>query len=144
MAPSRWTAVLWGLTLFGAACAHGPSTQRQQAYFECAKVPVSVAQANLQRGGYKLAETEDPTHIQTGWTEYKVRQDGAQQHMMFRIKADATKSGLLFSIWAPIEDGEMAWQGITEHQLKEDTHRALLNKIRRDVCGGTADFFEDP
>lgn len=126
------------------ACAHGPSAEHQQAYFECARVPMRVAQANMQKSGYKLGKSEDPAHAETGWTEYKIAQDGAHQKLMFRLKADASKSGLRFSIWAPTKDGEMAWEGVTERQLKEDTYRALLNKIRRDVCGGTGDFFEAP
>lgn len=138
-------AIGW-VVLAPVACAHGPSPEARASYFDCRETTVPNAMANLEAAGYRLAAPDDPNHVETGWTEFELTQDDVHQQLMFRIKVDAAGEGLRFSIWESSTEaqGERPWTEVTEYQVKEDTSRALLNRVRRDVCGGEPEFFRAP
>lgn len=127
-------------------CAHAPTAAAQAAYFQCEGASMAQVRGHLGAAGYKLAPAVDDTYGETGWTEFDVVQDAVKQQLTLRLKIEAATPGPRFSIWQSTADaqGEREWSEITEYQVKEDTYRALLNKIRKDVCGTPADYFEAP
>ncbi len=127
-------------------CAHAPTAAAQAAYFQCEGASMAQVRGYLGQAGYKLAPAVDDTYSETGWTEFEVLQDAVKQQITLRLKIEPAAQGAGFSIWQSTADaqGEREWGEITEYQVKEDTYRALLNKIRKDVCGTSADYFKAP
>ncbi len=143
----RSLGILAAVVLGGLqGCAHAPSAAAQAAYFQCEGASMAQVRGHLGTAGYQLAPAVDDTYDETGWTEFEVLQDAVKQQLTLRLKIEPAPQGTRFSIWQSTADaqGEREWSEITEYQVKEDTYRALLNKIRKDVCGKPADYFEAP
>lgn len=131
------------LTVACSACAHGIGADQQKAYFHCPGIIIDTAVENLAGNGYKLAEQEGDTFAETGWTEFKMGTNrGSREYLTLRIKVEATAGGVTFTAWEPTQTGEVPWDFISQRQVADPVYKTLLNKIRRDVCGGTGDFFE--
>ena len=70
----------------------------------------------------------------TGWRAIPGR--GAR-HYSARLVASATDHGLRFSIYQRAAAGEWQWTTIDRAQVRDAESRSLLNRYRRNACGGS-------
>lgn len=131
----KTACILFTLGLGG--CAHGPAGDVAQASYDlCPGTSLTAAEANLGKAGYKLAPAPaTPGTLETGWNEFETRQGDATGTSSLRVKVQGAEGGVRFSIWAADGAGEVRWDTLTPEQVKDDVARALLNRIRKDVCG---------
>lgn len=130
--------------LLGAACAHAPSPEQREAYFTCPGVSVDEAAKNLGRAGYAVADRAHGAPVSTGWAEYELTQDGVTETLSFRLDAQPAGPNTTFTLVEAGPGGDTPWDEVTERQVAAAPYRALLNKLRRDVCGDDADYFPAP
>lgn len=143
----RWAGLAAGsLAAAGLlACAHGPSpAERRQAYFTCPGITADVAAENLERAGLAFEARERGAAVKTGWIEAAVEQAGVTEDLSFYIRADNEGSDVRFSIVLANPSGESVWDEVTAAQVEAEPYRALLNRLRRNVCGSTGEYFPAP
>jgi hypothetical protein len=130
------------LALALTACAHGGGAAAAPDYFTCPGVGVDDAAARLGVAGYALAERSPGAPAKTGWTDFDLAQGEAREGLSFRLEVVRAEGGVHFSVFEPSAQPDgVQWTVVTPEQEEDPLSRALLNKIRRDVCGTSDDFF---
>ena len=130
------------LLVAGCAWRQIPAEQ-QQAYFDCRGIVVDTASENLQRAGYITDWREGDQGIETKWTSFTIYRGSDPRTLFLRYVVQAAEEGVTFQIFERSDDArdEAPWSRITDGDVKDPAVLALLEKLRRDVCGTDEPFF---
>lgn len=133
------------LPFFAVACVSQQIPEAEQtAYFTCRGIIIDGAAENLERAGYATGWREGDAAVETKWTGFTVERAGEKSTLVLRYVVEASNEGVHFGILqrSDGELGQVPWDRITIEQKEDPGVRRLLEKLRADVCGTRAPFFQ--
>lgn len=141
------------LLLAATGCAHALPKHVQDGYWTCPGTSSADAEQNLARAFYPIKAT-GPGYVQTDWKPYGTGGQREAAYYIFgvsgmdlRLAAHEVPEGLAWTASYRQTQGMMSREQpieqIYDSQVSDDRNREAVNRMRREVCGGT-DYFKAP